>query len=165
MGAIIGTSLPVYVDYSGQLGTPTSSRRYKDDIADMREASADLMKLRPVTFHYKADRNADVRTLQYGLVAEEVNEIYPGLVARSPDGRIESVHYQFLAPMLLNEFQKQQRVIVAQATEMDRQTMRIAELEQDRRTQVARIDALELHASELAALKQQLAQLVLKKGK
>ena len=118
------------------------------------------MKLRPVTFHYKADSNPAGRTLQYGLIAEEVNAIYPGLVARSPAGRIESVHYQFLAPMLLNEFQKQQRTIAAQAAEMGRQTTRIAELEQDRRTQGARLDALEQHAAELAMLRQQLALLV-----
>jgi len=148
------------VDFSGQLGTPTSARRYKDDIADMREASADLMQLRPVTFHYKADRAPAGRTLQYGLIAEEVNEIYPGLVARSPVGRIETVLYQFLAPMLLNEYQKQQRTIAAQAAQMSRQDTHIAAMEQQRAALGARIEALESQATDVAMLKQQVALLV-----
>jgi len=90
-----------------------------------------LMKLRPVTFHYRADRNPAGRTLQYGLVTEEVAEVYPGLVAHSIDGQIETVLYQFLPPMLLNEYQKQQRAIEAQAAEiatLKRQVAQIAQL-------------------------------------
>jgi len=103
----------VFVDTNGQLGTASSSRRVKDDIVDMDAASSALMQLRPVTFHYKSDQAPSGRTLQYGLIAEEVAEVYPGLVARSADGQIETVLYQFLPPMLLNEVQKQQRTIEA----------------------------------------------------
>ena len=125
----VGNAIPVLIDSNGQLGTFNSSRRFKDDIADMHDASSSLMNLRPVTFHYKSDRNPAGRTLQYGLIAEEVAEVYPGLVARSADGQIETVMYQFLPPMLLNEFQRQQRTIEAQAAEMSAQTTRIAQLE------------------------------------
>jgi hypothetical protein len=104
-------AIPVLIDGAGQLGTVSSSRRVKDDIADMAGASAGLMQLRPVTFHYKSDQNAGGRSLQYGLIAEEVADVYPGLIAHSADGQIETVMYQFLPPMLLNEFQKQQRTI------------------------------------------------------
>ena len=151
----------VFVEPDGQLGTNPSSRRYKDDIADMDAASRAMMQLRPVTFHYKNDRNPAGRTLQYGLVAEEVAEVYPGLVAHSADGQIEAVMYQFLAPMLLNEYQNQQRTIDAQAWAIRSQTTRIAELERDRQVQLARIEALETRESELALLKQQAAQLAL----
>jgi hypothetical protein len=111
-------AVTVVVDSAGQLGTLNSSRRVKDDIADMGEASRALMKLRPVTFHYKSDRSPKGRTLQYGLVAEEVAKVSPGLVAHSADGGIETVYYQFLAPMLVNEYQRQQRTIEAQAVEI-----------------------------------------------
>jgi len=170
-----GAAIPVLVDTNGQLGTVSSSRRVKDDIADMGRASGVLMKLRPVTFHYKTDRNPKGRTLQYGLVAEEVAEVAPGLVAHSGDGRIETVYYQFLAPMLLNEYQKQQRTIEAQAAqlmeqtaEMKKQTARIAELERDRKSQTAeaaelkrqtaRIEALEMQAARMAGLLGRLQQ-------
>jgi hypothetical protein len=132
-GATVVAGGTVLVDANGHLGTNPSSRRFKDDIADMGEASSALMKLRPVTFHYKIDKNPKGRTLQYGLVAEEVATVAPGLVAHSADGKIESVYYQFLAPMLLNEYQKQQRTITAQTAriaQLEKQSAEIAELKQ-----------------------------------
>jgi hypothetical protein len=39
--------IPVYINSSGQLGTVSSSRRYKEDIQDMGDASSGLMRLRP----------------------------------------------------------------------------------------------------------------------
>jgi len=125
----------------------------------MGEQSSLLMQLRPVTFYYKTDHDPSGRTLQYGLVAEEVEQVAPGLVAHKADGEVETVFYQFLPPMLLNEYQKQQRTIEAQAVALDTQTKRVAELERDRSAQMARIEALEQQASEFAALKQQVAQM------
>jgi hypothetical protein len=158
-GATSASGSPVYINSSGQLGTVTSSARFKDNIADMEDASAKLMQLRPVTFVYKPQFDDGSQLKQYGLVAEEVEKVDPGLVARSADGEVQTVRYQFLAPMLLNEYQKQQRTIEAQAADLAKQTARIAELEQDRAKQVARIDTLETQALEIAALKQQAAKL------
>lgn len=118
-GFPVGGSSAVTIDANGHLGNNPSSRRFKDDITDMNDASSALMQLRPVTFHYKADQNPAGRELQYGLIAEEVNEVYPGLVAHDTSGEILTVMYQHLPPMLLNEFQKQQRTIQAQAARLD----------------------------------------------
>jgi Chaperone of endosialidase len=63
-----------------------------------------LAQLRPVTFHYKTNPNG---ALQYGLIAEEVANVYPDLVIRSDSGRIDGVRYDELAPLLLNEVQRQ----------------------------------------------------------
>jgi hypothetical protein len=155
----VANGLTVVIDSNGQLGTTSSSRRFKDDIADMGEASSTLMKLRPVIFHYKTDQNPKGRSLQYGLIAEEVEKVAPGLVARSASGEIETVFYQHLTPMLLNEYQKQQRTIETQVTTAKMQAERIAELEQDRNMQMARMDTLEKQAVELAALKQLTAKM------
>jgi hypothetical protein len=159
-------AIAVVVGTDGQLGTLSSSRHVKDDIADMGEASSTLMKLRPVTFHYKTDKNPEGRALQYGLVAEEVAEVAPWLVARSADGEIETVFYQHLAPMLLNEYQKQQRTIQAQVAAfkqqtaaLAKQTERVAALEQERRIQAARIEALERQAVRVASLLERVGQL------
>ncbi len=140
-------AIPVLIDSSGQLGTVSSSRRVKDDIADMGESSNVLKQLRPVTFHYKTDQNPNGRNLQYGLIAEEVEKVAPGLVARSANGEIETVYYQHLTPMLLNEYQKQQRLIEAQTAALAKQTERLAELEQERHLQTARIELLEKQAA------------------
>jgi len=141
-------AVAVVVDSSGQLGTVSSSRRVKENIADMDATSSALMKLRPVTFHDKNDKNPRGRTLQYGLVAEEVAKVAPGLVARSADGQIETVYYQFLAPMLLNEYQKQQRIIEVQGAELSKQRLQIAELRQ----QAARIVELEKQVARMTAV-------------
>ena len=113
----VGDAVPVVIDSQGQLGTLNSSRRFKSDIADMADASTGLMKLRPVTFHYTADPAPGSR-LQYGLIAEEVAAVYPGLVTHSADGQAETVMYQYLPAMLLNELQKQQRAMAAMAAEI-----------------------------------------------
>jgi hypothetical protein len=141
----VANAVSVLIDSNGQLGTASSSRRFKDNIADMDAASGALMKLRPVTFHYKTDNGQSGRTLQYGLIAEEVAEIYPGLVAHSADGQIETVMYQFLPSMLLNEYQKQQKKIDAQAAHLARQTAEIA--------------GLKAAVAEVAELKQQMAHM------
>jgi hypothetical protein len=150
----IADAIPVVVDSNGQLGTISSSRRVKDDIADMGNASNALMKLRPVIFHYKSDKNPKGRTLQYGLVAEDVAKVAPGLVAHSADGQIETVYYQFLAPMLLNEYQKQQRTIEAQTAELTKRKLEIAELRQ----QTARIAELEKQVARTTATLERLEQ-------
>jgi len=75
--------------------------------------------------------------VQYGLIAEEVAKVYPELVIRDGSGKIEGVRYDELAPMLLNEVQKQQAVVVTlaaqhevDAVQLDTQAAKIASLEQ-----------------------------------
>jgi hypothetical protein len=104
-------ALPVVIDSNGQMGTVSSSRRFKEDIRDMGDASENLMRLRPVTFRYQRPFADGSQPIQYGLIAEEVAEVYPDLVAHSADGQIEAVKYQLLDPMLLNEVQRQQAEI------------------------------------------------------
>jgi hypothetical protein len=153
------SAIPVMVDSNGQLGTVSSSRRVKDHIRDMGNASKVLMQLRPVTFYYKFDHNPQGRNLQYGLIAEEVAEVAPQLVAHSKNGEIETVYYQYLTPMLLNEYQKQQHTIAAQALLLKQQAEQISALEQERRAQNARLSQLEQQTRELSALKAQVTRL------
>ena len=121
--AVSGT--PVLIDgTTGQLGVATSSARFKDAIQDMGDASHGLMKLRPVTFRYKPELEP-TGLQQYGLVAEEVAEVYPNLVACDKDGRPETVRYQLLAPMLLNEVQKQHRTAEEQEKTIEQQKAEI----------------------------------------
>jgi hypothetical protein len=112
-------AIPVVIDSNGQLGTVSSSRRYKEDIQDMGDASRDLMRLRPVTFRYQKAFADGSKPIQYGLIAEEVAEVYPDLVAYSADGQIETVKYQVLDSLLLNEMQRQQRTIEQQQLEIE----------------------------------------------
>ena len=132
------TGVAVDVNTStGQLGVAGSSRRFKEQIHDMGESSSALMKLRPVTFLYKPEYDKGLRTLQYGLIAEEVADIYPDLVAYEPDGKPYTVKYQYLTTMLLNEMQKQYHraeaeavVITQQEDKLDAQQRQMDEFQQ-----------------------------------
>ena len=118
------SGLPVVIGSNGELGAVSSSERFKTAIAPMGANTEKLQQLRPVTFHYKADPRGTVR---YGLIAEEVAKVYPELVVRDDQGRIDGVRYDELAPMLLNEMQQQ----YAQMTQkIDSQAAKIASLEQ-----------------------------------
>jgi hypothetical protein len=119
----------VYVNGSGQLGTTTSSRRFKEEISDMGNASDGLLKLRPVSFVYKPEYDDGSRLRQYGLIAEEVGEIYPDLVAYDKDGQPATVRHHFVNAMLLNEVQKQHRTIESQKERIDLLEERLARLE------------------------------------
>ena len=144
------SGIPVYINSNGQLGTVSSSRRYKEDIQDMGEASSGLLRLRPVTFRYKKPFADGSKPIQYGLIAEEVAEVYPDLVARSADGQIETVKYQVLDSMLLNEVQRQQVGIAAQKSDLSAQKEQIRVLEQqnqDLQRRLARLEAALVSAS------------------
>jgi hypothetical protein len=95
----------------------------------MADASSGLMRLRPVTFRYKKPFDDGSKPIQYGLIAEEVAEVYPDLVARTADGQIETVKYQVLDSMLLNELQKQNTTISAQKEQIRSLEERLAKVE------------------------------------
>jgi hypothetical protein len=114
---VIGSD--VVVAANERLGIVMSAARYKHDFHDMGWESSRLLKLRPVTFHYNNDpRN----TLQYGLVAEEVAEVYPELVTHGPAGKVMTVRYSMLSAVLLNELQKQARENQPQARQIQQLT-------------------------------------------
>jgi len=108
-------AIPVVIDSLGQLGTTSSSRRFKKEIKTMDKASEAILALKPVTFHYKSDKTG---TPQFGLIAEEVAEVNPDLVARDKDGEIYTVRYDQINAMLLNEFLKEHKKVEAQQVAM-----------------------------------------------
>jgi hypothetical protein len=95
---------------TGLLGHASSSRRYKEAIKPMEQASEVLYALKPVTYRYK--KNIDPsQSLDYGLVAEDVAEVDPNLATRGAEGKIETVRYSAINAMLLNEFLKEHRKV------------------------------------------------------
>jgi len=104
-GVTVSGGTAVYIDGNGQLGTTTSSARFKTGIADLGSTSGVLYNLRPVTFQYKPEIDP-LGIPQYGLIAEEVAEVAPDLVIYDEAGDPYTVRYEQLVPMLLNELQR-----------------------------------------------------------
>jgi len=107
------------------------------------EGSQGLYRLRPVTFRYKQDPQGQ---RQYGLIAEDVVKVYPELVTKGADGKVESVQYHELIPMLLNEVQRQQQEIAA----LKAQAQEVAELKAQNAALAARLERLEAGAVQAA---------------
>jgi hypothetical protein len=133
------TARAVYVNSNGQLGTLSSSRRYKEQIADMSAESDVLLRLRPVSFYYRPELD-ETHLRQYGLVAEEVAEVAPGLVDYDKDGTPQTVRYHLVNAMLLNEVQKQRKQLEAQEAEIRELRAQQAQV-QELREQLARLEA------------------------
>jgi hypothetical protein len=126
---LTANAIPVVIDSAGQLGTISSSRRFKEDIYDMPSSLADrLLQLRPVTFRYTAPFADGSKPIQYGLVAEEVAEVFPELAVRNARGEIETVHYETLNVLLLKQYQEQQAALVRQQKDNQRQQHAIEQL-------------------------------------
>lgn len=150
----VANAVAVVIDSNGQLGTISSSERFKKDIHDMDETSRRLLELRPVTYRYKGLSEDGSNPLEYGLIAEEVAKIYPDLVAYDADGKIETVQYHKLTPMLVNEVKRLNTLL---QTEKDRnlaQAQEIANLKQQMavlQTQSERIEVLTSRLSRIEA--------------
>jgi hypothetical protein len=151
-GQTSATGIPVLINSNNKLGTTTSSKRFKEKISPMERASGMLYALKPVTFRYKKEIDPS-STLQFGLVAEEVEKVNPDLVVRDKEGKPYSVRYDQVNAMLLNEFLKAH-------CEIEEQEVTIAQLKAGAAKQEA-INAEQREGMEVltAMVKQQAAQI------
>jgi len=125
----VADAIPVLIASNGQLGTVSSSRRYKENIRPMDAMSDTLARLRPVSFRYIKPYADGSKPIEYGLIAEEVAEVFPYLAVYNAKGQPETVQYHQLPTFLLKGFQEQQDVIAEQQATIDAQANRIADLE------------------------------------
>src|SRR5205823_3256579 len=134
-----------------QLGTISSSRRFKKEITPMDKASEAILDLNPVTFHYKSD---EANTPQYGLIAEQVAEVNPDLVVRDNKGEIWTVRYDAVNAMLLNEFLKEHEKVLKLESNSTKLEATVADQARAAEKQEQEIQALTASLKEQAALLQ-----------
>ena len=122
----------VVVNSSGQLVTVLSSKRFKEAITPMDTVSEAILSLQPVTLRYKQELDPN-SIPQFGLIAEQVDKVNPDLVVRGEDGTVNTVRYEAVNAMLLNEFLKEhqraleeQRKVEEQQTKLEQQQDTIA---------------------------------------
>ena len=97
----------------------------------MDKASETLFALKPVTFRYKKEVDSE-RALSFGLIAEDVAEISPALITRDEKGKPQSVRYEAVNAMLLNEFLKEHKKV-------EEQQASISQLKSEMQTMVAQL--------------------------
>ncbi len=127
-------AIPVLIDPNNQLGTASSSRRFKKEIQPMDEVSEAILSLKPVTFHYKSDSKG---TPQFGVIAEEVAEVNPDLVVRDKNGEIYTARYDAVNAMLLNEFLKEHRTVQELKSTVAKQEAIIAKQQKGFKSKIA----------------------------
>ena len=134
--------LAMAIDVNGKVGTPASSRRFKEDIKPMDKASEVILALKPVTFHYKNDAKHNPR---FGLIAEEVWAIDPSLVAFDKERKPYSVRFDQVNAMLLNEFLKEHKKVQQLEASLSKQRKdfrkAIAELKEETDARIRKITA------------------------
>ena len=96
---------PVYINSDGKIGTLVSSRRFKEEIKPMDNASEAILALKPVSFRYKKEIEPG-GAIMFGLIVEDVEKVDPDLVTRNDKGGAETVRYEAVNTMLLNKFLK-----------------------------------------------------------
>lgn len=77
-----------------------SSRRFKNRINDLELDTSKIYKLRPVSFNWNKERGGG---RDFGLIAEEVEELFPQMVLHDKDGKPFSVRYEQLAVLMLDQ--------------------------------------------------------------
>jgi hypothetical protein len=126
----------------GRLGQTAvvSSRRYKEDIKPMDKTSQALYGLKPVTFRLKKKFDP-TQAPGFGLIAEEVEKVDPDLVYRNEKGEVESVRYEMVNAMLLNEFLKEHRRVEEQGRKAQEQEATIAQQRKDFQAKIGKLEA------------------------
>jgi hypothetical protein len=111
--------------------TACSDFRYKKDIKPLNNSLENIMKLEGVTYLWRTSEFPDKKftdSLQIGVIAQQVEKIYPQLVFTDNDG-YKSVDYSKFTPILLEAVKEQQKMIEQQKAELENQKKLLLELQ------------------------------------
>lgn len=115
----------------------TSDERLKDEIVDLdpAEVGARLARLRPVSY-----RMIESGAPMMGLIAQEVQEVFPDIVQADEEGILSLDYTQLISPMLT--------VIQGLRSDLDAERARSEGLAEALQQMSARLDALEARISD-----------------
>jgi hypothetical protein len=100
-GSLIQGTSGSFTDLTATTFTETSAERFKTNIQSIEPQLDNILKLNPVTFDWIENEREDI-----GLIAEQVNEIYPEFVGRNPAGEIQGIKYSKLTTILIKSIQE-----------------------------------------------------------
>lgn len=151
------TTAPSFTFYvSGTAGgtsvwTAASDRRYKDNITELPDALGKLLKLRGVSFSWKTDEFPEKKFISgpdIGVIAQEVEEVYPEAVTTGIDG-YKAVAYSKLVAPLIESTKELYGLCKATDDQLHSLERKVASLEEDTQKKELRIQKLETENAEL----------------
>ncbi len=107
-----------------------SDIRLKKDIHPLNNVLPKIDEVRPVTFHWK--KKGWTKRLQYGVIAQEFQKVFPAMVKKFPDGYLR-VNYQELVPVLIEGVKELKKENEELKSRLDRLEKRLEKLEKERR--------------------------------
>ena len=107
----------VWVDGNRNFCKNTSSIRYKTNIRDATPDPTAILDLQPRVYDRRDKTEDDVtysgRKNEFGLIAEEVEALYPELVIYDEHGQVDALRYDLLAVVMIPHLRQQDRRIGA----------------------------------------------------
>ncbi|MFA5035346.1 MAG: tail fiber domain-containing protein, partial [Candidatus Margulisiibacteriota bacterium] len=137
-----GAGTVLVISATGEVYPQSSSRRYKKDIVDYQIEAAKVSQLRPVRFRWK-ETTATPNEPDFGLIAEEVNEVFPDLVKLNQNGSPESVSYEKIGIILIKAYQEKEKALASQEAKTLKLEARTEEMARLLLLERTRNDALE----------------------
>lgn len=112
----------IYLDFNEKVLEETSDERLKENIKSLDNSLSKIIKLRGVTYDFKADYfNVEDRKLkdkleksgkdQIGFLAQELMEVFPEAVSYDSTSNLYAVRYTRLVPVLVEALKEQQAQI------------------------------------------------------
>lgn len=131
----IGLNNPSYhLHVSGRIRTnainETSDQRLKKEVTDLDEALSKVLAMRGVNYRWRSDEFPEMEldtTLQFGLIAQELEKVVPELVHTDSEGW-KTIEYSHLVPLLIEAIKEQQEVIARQEEMLTRHGSSLEEL-------------------------------------
>ena len=100
---------PVYIDndliVTGSIYNPSDERLKKNILSIDKEKTNELFTINPVSFNYKNDPK---NNNHFGVLAQDVEKIFPDLVQNNNISGYKTVNYQEFIPIMLAKMKQMQ---------------------------------------------------------
>jgi hypothetical protein len=137
--------------YTGLWGA-YSDRRLKENILNLPGTLEKTLKLRPVSYDWKNPEQAKSQGSQIGLIAQEVEELFPEIVKTDSKG-LKSMDYSRLSVILIQAFKEQHQIVTKQQSDLEQAQKSIISLTEENKAMKLQLQKLNDMQSEFDKIK------------
>ncbi|MGZ3774292.1 MAG: tail fiber domain-containing protein [Pseudobdellovibrionaceae bacterium] len=109
--------------------TSPSDKRLKEQVQNIENPFENLLRLQGVTYYFK-DKKKYTKQRQIGLIAQDVEKVYPEVVSTDSETGIKSINYGFLVSPLIEAVKKLYSDLTNHTKELDELKKKMAALEE-----------------------------------